>query len=142
MVPSQKLGGQGSGAPQAAASSWRALAMRSSTIIRSQCCWVKKSANMPDLGCTPSVSLRRAWAEVCRWITSLASGSSSSCCCCCCKVWGPCGTHHPLRHKLRENGAQQCPRVSEWNYRSLPVRAQRKMMSVMRAYEEDVLDEG
>ena len=35
---------------------------------------------MPDLGCTPSVSLRRARAEVCRWITSLASGSSR---------WGP-----------------------------------------------------
>ena len=31
---------------------------------------------MPDLGCTLSVSLRGARAEVCRWVTSLASGSS------------------------------------------------------------------
>ena len=50
---------------------------QSSTVIRShQCCWVKKSAITPaDLGCTPSVSLRRARAEVCRWITSQAGGT-------------------------------------------------------------------
>ena len=35
---------------------------------------------MPYLGYTLSVSLRRARAEVCRWITSLASVSSR---------WGP-----------------------------------------------------
>ena len=31
---------------------------------------------MPDLDWTLSVPLRRSWAEVCRWITSLAGGSS------------------------------------------------------------------
>ena len=31
---------------------------------------------MPDLDWTLSVSLRRSWLEVCRWITSLAGGSS------------------------------------------------------------------
>ena len=30
---------------------------------------------MPDLDWTLSVPLRRSWAEVCRWITSLAGGS-------------------------------------------------------------------
>ena len=35
---------------------------------------------MADFGCTLSVCLRGARAEVCRWITSLASGSSR---------WGP-----------------------------------------------------
>ena len=35
---------------------------------------------MPDLDCTLSVSLRGARVEVCRWITSLASGSTR---------WGP-----------------------------------------------------
>ena len=52
------------------------------------------------------------------------------------------GMHQLLRHKLRKNGAQQCLRLSEWNYRSLPVSSRRKMMSVVRAYVGDILDGG
>ena len=62
------------------------VVMWSSTVIRSQCCWEKKSANMLDIGCTLNVPLRRARADVCRWITSLASGSSR---------WGRMRWHTP-----------------------------------------------
>ena len=95
--------------------------MQSSTVIRSQSLQGEVSANISDLDCTPSVSLRRAWAEVCRWIASLAGGSSR---------WGEGQKNwshgaqdiqHPHRHKLRENGAQASVHVQS-HVLSVPVR--------------------
>ena len=101
-----------------------------------------RERHMPDLDCTLSVSLRGARVEVCRWITNLASGSSR---------WGPNevvvrGPRH-TPPALPQIALKLCATVSaclrmELSVPALPVRPQRKMMSVMRAYEGDVLDEG
>ena len=86
------------------------------------------------------VPIRCSWAEVCRWITILARGSSR---------WrlnevvvrGPRHTPPPPP----QIALKWCAKVSaprSINFRSMPVRPKRKMMSVVRAYERDVLDGG
>ena len=58
--------------------------------------------------------------------------------------YGAQGIHNPIRHKLRENGSQQlvsaCLRMGLSVPGSLTVRPQQKMMSVVKAYEEEVLN--
>ena len=79
-------------------------------------------------------------AEVCRWITSLASGSS---------CWGPNevvvrGPRHtpPPPPQIPLKWCATVSALLRNNYRSLPARPERKMMSVVRAYEGDVLGGG
>ena len=97
---------------------------------------------MPDRTRSHCQRLSRcAGAEVCRWITSLAGGSAR---------WGANEVvARGPRYKLPPPPQTACKlvrnsvRVSQnSNDRSLPVRHQRKMISVVRAYEEDVLDRG
>ena len=78
---------------------------------------------MPDLNCTLSVTLRRSWAEVCRWITYLAGSSSP---------WelragrtGPTVIALPRLQTATKNGEKTRPRLLNLNYRSLPVGPQR-----------------
>ena len=61
---------------QASASPWRA-GMRSSTVIRNRWMQGEEKRQCQTSICTLRRSLRRAWLEVCRWITYLAGSSSS-----------------------------------------------------------------
>ena len=63
--------------PQASASPWRALASAVRPLSLTNGCRVHKSANARPRIRTFSAPLRRAWPEVCRWITYLAGSSSS-----------------------------------------------------------------
>ena len=81
MVPSTKLGGQRSAPPPHKQQPPRGTpVMWSSTVIRSQCCWVKKYASPTSNALfnvsNPTLCRRRSV----QWIASLAGGSSR---------WGP-----------------------------------------------------
>ena len=55
--------------PQASSSSWRTRGCRARPLSAANRCRVKKSAKCQTSICTLGRSLRRAWREVCRWIT-------------------------------------------------------------------------
>ena len=127
MVPSSKLDGQERGGlPPSISLPVARAGTRSSSVIRNRWMQGEETRQCQTSICTLRRSLRRAWLEVCRWITYPGA-----------KSWpyGAHGNNTPLASNCVKTVRHSVRVIQKLELSVSAVRGQRKMMSVVRAYE-------